>query len=88
MRVRIRYVGSLADYLGIREEALELQGSDLGVKNLLEVIRDVRPGFRDVEARLPMIWVFINDKQVIPTDKVRVRDGDVVLISPPLYEGG
>ncbi len=88
MRIRIRYIGSLADFLGLREEVMEFQESEVSVKKLLEALRDVRPGFRKAESRLPMIWVFLNDKQVLPSDKVRVKNGDIILVSPPLYEGG
>ena len=68
---------------------LELEdGEDYTIADILEAVRAIRPRYRVIESLLPMVWVFINNKQVLPTDKVKVRDGDVVLLMPTLYEGG
>jgi len=89
MKVKVRYVGALFDYIGVLEDVLELDDSeDYTIADILEAIRAIRPKFRTIESLLPMVWVFINNKQVLPTDKVKVRDGDVVLLMPTLYEGG
>ena len=89
MKVRVRYVGALFDYLGVFEDVLELDdGMEYTVADILEAVRAIRPKFRTIEPLLPMIWVFINNKQVLPSSKVKVKDGDVVLLMPTLYEGG
>ena len=89
MKVKVRYVGTLFDYLGVFEDVLELDdGEDYTIADILEAVRAIRPKFRTIESLLPMVWVFINNKQVLPTDEVKVRDGDVVLLMPTLYEGG
>jgi len=89
MKVKVRYVGALFDYIGVLEDVLELDDSeDYTIADILEAVRAIRPKFRTIESLLPIVWVFINNKQVLPTDKVKVRDGDVVLLMPTLYEGG
>ena len=89
MKVKVRYVGALFDYIGVLEDVLELDDNeDYTIAYILEAVRAIRPKFRTIESLLPIVWVFINNKQVLPTDKVKVRDGDVVLLMPTLYEGG
>ena len=89
MKVKVRYVGALFDYIGVLEDVLELDDSeDYTIADILEAVRAIRPKFCTIESLLPIVWVFINNKQVLLTDKVKVRDGDVVLLMPTLYEGG
>ena len=89
MKVRVRYIGALFDYLGVFEDVLELDdGVEYSVADILEAVRAIRPKFRTIESMLPMVWVFLNGRQVLPSSKVKVKDGDVVLLMPTLYEGG
>ncbi len=89
MKVRVRYLGALFDYLGVFEDVLELDdGVEYSVADILEAVRAIRPKFRTIESLLPMIWVFINGRQVLPSSSVKVKDGDVVLLMPTMYEGG
>ena len=89
MKVRVRYVGALFDYLGVFEDILELDdGVEYSVADILEAVRAIRPKFRTIESLLPMVWVFLNGRQVLPSSRVKVKDGDVVLLMPTMYEGG
>ncbi len=89
MKIKVRYVGALFDYLGVFEDVLELDdGVEYSVADILEAVRAIRPKFRTIESMLPMVWVFLNGRQVLPSSKVKVKDGDVVLLMPTLYEGG
>ena len=89
MKVRVRYLGALFDYLGVFEDVLELDdGVEYSVADILEAVRTIRPKFRTIESLLPMIWVFINGRQVLPSSSEKVKDGDVVLLMPTMYEGG
>lgn len=86
IRVTVRFLGALADALGVREEVVHLDSNSPKVADVIEIIRARLPAFRGMESKLPMIWVYVNGEQVLPTHKV--SDGDRVLLMPPMYEGG
>jgi len=86
--VRVIYAGALRELAGVAEDVLRLPGGEVGLGELLRRLVVLRPGLALAERVSPMIWVFVNGRQVLPTDSVRVRDGDTVLLMPPLYEGG
>ncbi|RLF17187.1 MAG: hypothetical protein DRZ82_10070 [Thermoprotei archaeon] len=88
LRIRVRYLGVLRDYLGVFEDVLEFDDGDYSIKDVLEAIRDIRPKYRRIESMLPMVWVYLNGKQVLPLSKVKVSDGDEVALMPTLHEGG
>ncbi|MCD6428713.1 MAG: hypothetical protein J7L12_03755 [Desulfurococcales archaeon] len=51
MKVRVRYVGALFDYLGVFEDILELDdGVEYSVADILEAVRAIRPKFRIIES--------------------------------------
>jgi len=86
--IRVIYAGALRELAGVAEDVLRLPGGEVGLGELLRRLVALRPGLALAESVSPMIWVFVNGRQVLPTDSVRVRDGDTVLLMPPLYEGG
>ena len=86
IRVKVRFLGALVDDVQIRETELVMDPETATVGNLLELLKSRIPKFREAEFKLPMIWVFINDKQVLNT--AQVKDGDRVSLMPPMYEGG
>lgn len=82
------YAGALRELAGVAEDVLYLPGGEVGLGELLRRLVALRPGLALAERVSPMLWVFVNGRQVLPTDSVKVRDGDTVLLMPPLYEGG
>lgn len=88
IRIRVRYLGILRDYLGVFEDVLEFDDGDYSINDVLNAIRDVRPKYRRIESMLPMIWIYLNGRQVLPSFKVKISDGDEVALMPALHEGG
>ena len=88
IRIRVRYLGVLRDYLGVFEDILEFDDGEYSIKDVLDAVRDLRPKYRRIELMLPMVWMYINGKQVLPSSKVRVNDGDEIALMPTLHEGG
>lgn len=86
VRVKVRFLGALADDVKLRETELVMDAETATVGNLLELLRSRIPKFREAESKLPMIWVFINDKQVMNT--AQIQNGDRISLMPPMYEGG
>ena len=86
--VRVIYAGALRELAGVAEDVLHLPSGEVGLSELLRRLTALRPGLALAERVSPMIWVFLNGRLVPPTDSVRVRDGDTVMLMPPLYEGG
>ncbi len=82
------FLGVLRDYLGVFEDILEFDNGDYSIKDVLDTIGDIRPKYRRIESMLPMVWVYLNNKQVLPSSKVKVNDGDEVALIPTLHEGG
>ena len=92
IKVKVRYFGSLYGYLRTFEDVLELPEPEPGkapsVEDALRKLRELRPEFKVAEGTLPMIWVYVNGKQVLNKESVKLSDGDTILLVPPFYEGG
>jgi len=88
MRIRARYLSIVRDFLGVFEDVIELEGNEYTIREVLEIIRDLRPKLRRLESMIPMMWVYLNGKHVHPMSNKKVKDGDVVTLMPTLYEGG
>ena len=86
--IRVIYAGALRELAGVAEDVLAVPGGEVGLGELFRRLIALRPGLALAERVSPMVWVFVNGRQVLPADSVRVRDGDTVLLMPPLYEGG
>jgi len=65
VKVRVVYLGSLADILSVRFDYISLPRSDAYVKNLLKRLFELRPELREVEERIPLIQVFINGVEAV-----------------------
>ena len=65
---------------------MEFDDGDCSIKDLLDAIKDIRPKYRRIESILPMVWTYLNDKQVLPSSKVKVSDSDEVALMPTLHE--
>ncbi len=92
IKVRVRYFGSLYGYLGTFEDIIELPEPEPGkapsVEDALNKLRELRPEFSVAEDTLPMIWVYVNGRQVLNKSSTKLNDGDTILLVPPFYEGG
>jgi len=86
--IRVIYAGALRELAGVAEDVLAVPGGEVELGELFRRLVALRPGLALAERVSPMVWVFVNGRQVLPADSVRVRDGDTVLLMPPLYEGG
>jgi len=92
IKVKVRYFGSLYGYLKTFEDVIELPEPESGeapsVEDALRKLRELRPELKVAESTLPMIWVYVNGKQVLNTKSVKLSNGDTILLVPPFYEGG
>jgi len=92
IKVKVRYFGSLYGYLKTFEDVLEVPepspGEAPSVEDALRKLRELRPELKAAENALPMIWVYVNGKQVLNKGRVKLSDGDTILLVPPFYEGG
>ena len=43
MRIRARYLSIVRDFLEVFEDIIELKGNEYTIREVLEVIRDLRP---------------------------------------------
>ncbi len=84
--VRVTYLGSLADILNVRFDYITLPKNEAYVKNLLKHLLKLRPKLKEIEERIPLIQVFINGVEALPTTPL--KEGDEVTLIPALYEGG
>jgi len=66
IRIRVRYLGVLRDYLGVFEDILEFDDGVYSIKDVLDTIRDIGPKYRRIESMSPMVWAYLNGKQVLP----------------------
>ncbi len=87
IRIRVKYFGELYDFLGKFEDLVIVRKDRATLEDVLNEVRKLRPEIRFFEERVPMMWVYVNGKWVRSRD-VEVRDGDIVWLSPALYEGG
>jgi len=92
IKVKVRYFGSLYGYLKTFEDVVEVPepspGEAPSVEDALNTLRKLKPEFSVAENTLPMIWVYVNNRQVLNKRTARLRDGDTILLVPPFYEGG
>ncbi len=87
VRVRVKYFGELYDFLGTFEDLIIVRKNEATLKDVLEEVRKLRPELRFFEERVPMMWIYVNGKWVRDLNE-KIGDGDVVWLSPALYEGG
>ncbi len=87
IKVKVKYFGELYDFLGKFEDLVIIRKDRATLEDVLDEVRKLRPEIRFFEERVPMMWVYVNGRWVRSKD-VEVRDGDIVWLSPSLYEGG
>ncbi|MGC9182063.1 hypothetical protein [Thermogladius sp.] len=85
MRVRVFFVGEAASIFGRRFVDVEFDEEEVELRRLVEKLREFE-SYRRLEERLNLVWFLVGDLQAALT--TRLRDGDVVTVMPPLYEGG
>ncbi len=88
VKVRVTYIGSLADALGLHTEVIEISSDNtvITVGELIKFLSLTRPSFKTFMSSIPLIHVFINDEEASVSDTL--KEGDEVTLMPPLYEGG
>lgn len=86
VRVRVVFIGSLADVVGVHTEVIEISQDTVTVKDLVNCLQHLKPSIsKFLEGNLP-IQVFVND---VEATYCRVlKDGDSITLMLPLYEGG
>lgn len=86
IRVKVVFIGSLADMVGVHTEVIEIPSNTITVKDFINYLQRLKPSAsKFLEGNLP-IQVFVNDVEA--THHRVLRDGDRVTLMPPLYEGG
>ncbi len=88
VKVRVTYIGSLADVLGLHTEVIEISSDNavITVGELIKFLCLTRPSFKTFMGSVPLLHVFIDDKEASASDTL--KEGDKVTLMPPLYEGG
>lgn len=88
VKVRVTYIGSLADALGLHTEVIEISSDNavITVGELIKFLSLTKPFFKTFMSSVPLIHVFVNDEEASLSDAL--KEGDKVTLMPPLYEGG
>lgn len=86
VKVRITYIGVLADIVGSHTEVVEISSDNVTVEELINFLNSTKPSLKKLSGSIPLIHVFVNDEEA-PLSKV-LRNNDRVTLMPPLYEGG
>jgi molybdopterin converting factor small subunit len=87
LRVVVRYSGFLAEIAGCSWEELEL-GEGAGLEELIKQACKKHPRLAEWLDKLPLLQVLVNGVEVDTAKQVFLKEGDVVVLAPPLYEGG
>lgn len=87
IRVKVIYSSILQQHTGVGVEELALEeGSDLHA--LAEEIFKRHPQLLEFLRKIPMLQIYLNGRETLPSSGTLLKDGDEIYISPPLYEGG
>lgn len=87
IRVRILFSSILQQYIGVGVEEFVLEeGSD--IRRLIEEIFKRHPQLLELSSKIPMLQIYLNGREVLPSSKDSLKEGDEVYIALPLYEGG
>jgi len=85
VKLRIIFIGILAEATSTSIVEYEVEDARR-VADLLSDLLAKYPRLRNVVDDLPLLNIFINGRHSSLNDYV--KDGDVIVISPPFYEGG
>ncbi|MEO3993031.1 MAG: MoaD/ThiS family protein [Desulfurococcaceae archaeon TW002] len=86
VKVRVTYIGFLADLVGLHTEVIEVPSDNTTVEELIKFLSSTKPSFKEFAGSVPLIQVFVNDEEA-SLSKI-LKDNDKVTLMPPLYEGG
>lgn len=86
IKVRVTYIGFLADVVGLHTEVIEVPSDNTTVEELIKYLGSVKPSFKKLVGSVPLIQVFVNDEEASLSKTL--KDNDRVTLMPPLYEGG
>lgn len=86
VRVRVTYIGFLADLMGLHVEVVEVPSDTTTVEDLIKFLSSTRPPFKKLVNSVPLIQIFVNDEEALLSKTL--KDDDKVTLMLPLYEGG
>lgn len=86
VKVRVTYIGFLADVIGLHAEVVEIPSDNTTVEDLIRFLSSTRPIFKKLASSVPLIQIFVNDEEASLSKTL--KDDDKVTLMPPLYEGG
>jgi molybdopterin converting factor small subunit len=86
IKVKVFFSGILSEIVGVSIDYLELS-EPVDTEKLIEILASKYKGLREWLSRLPLLQVNLNGIDVT-MKKIQLRDGDEVVLSAPLYEGG
>lgn len=87
VKVRVRYAGLLAEIVGKSYEHVEVP-EGTSVEALVEMLSQRNMNLKKWLETLPLLHVFVNNVEITGLKKYHLRDGEEVVLMPPLYEGG
>jgi molybdopterin converting factor small subunit len=86
IRVKVVFLGILADITGRSIEILDIP-ENTSVDSLIAILSEKHSSLFDWLSKVPLIQVSVNGVDVTSRD-VTLHNGDEVVLSTPLYEGG
>lgn len=87
IRVRVKYSGLLGEIVGKSIDELYVE-EGITVSKLIEILLSMNNMLLEWYSKLPLILISINNIEIANPDKSHLRDGDIVELSLPLFEGG
>ncbi|MEM4471452.1 MAG: MoaD/ThiS family protein [Zestosphaera sp.] len=86
VKVRVTYIGFLAEVIGLHTEVVEVPSDNTTVEDLIKFLSSTRPSLKNLVNFVPLIQIFVNDEEA--TLSKTLKNNDKVTLMPPLYEGG
>ena len=87
INVKVIYIGILADISGKSIEYLNIP-EDTSIESLIAIICEKNGLLRDWLSKAPLVHISVNGVDATTRREIILRDGDEVVLSTPLYEGG
>ncbi len=84
MRIRVKFFSIFRDCVGAPEVEIDVEGSRVLVRDVLDAIRRRWSKIEEVEKEVPMI-VVLNDK--VAREDMEVHENDEIAIIPPASGG-
>jgi molybdopterin converting factor small subunit len=86
IRVKVVFLGILADITGRSIEILDIP-ENTSVDSLIAILSEMHSPLSEWLSKVPLIQVSVNGVDVTSRDVI-LHNGDEVVLSTPLYEGG